>query len=140
MKATKNIQISSQFDIKRLPVYKEAMDLFALSRKLSKRNSHSTTLHCPTQKELAMSLSEYISTTALTLPLTIAEAQVTIDYSKKLHSQKAIEERVEKILSLCSKLEMLYRDRNHSIKQMITTAHKLQRGLKKWSPQLTLQN
>ena len=140
MKIVQEPQFKQSIDIKRLALYNEAMDLFTLSRKLSNGNLQHSILNCPSEKELATSLSLFISHTALSLPMSIAEAAVTADYTKKLYFQKHIEERVEKISSLCKKLEVVYRNRCHSVQQLAKTARNLESGFKKWSLQLTLQN
>lgn len=140
MKIVQEPQFKQSIDIKRLALYNEAMDLFTLSRKLSHGNLQHSILNCPSEKELATNLSEFISHTALSLPMSIAEAAITADYSKKLHFQKHIEERVEQISSLCKKLEIVYRNRCHSVQQLAKIARNLETGFKKWSLQLTLQN
>jgi len=128
------------FDMKYCSLYKEAMAFFTLSRKLSPVNSIDHLLDCPREKELAKNISEYISSQALSLPMHIAEAVITADYSKKMYFQKNIEERVNQLSKLCNKLEVLYRNRCHSAQQLAHTAHKLEIGVKKWSLQLTNQN
>ncbi|AWH74889.1 hypothetical protein DCS32_12170 [Dokdonia sp. Dokd-P16] len=140
MKIAQESKFQQSFDIKRLALYNEAMDLFTLSRKLSNGNLQHSVLNCPSEKELATNLSVFISHTALSLPMSIAEAAITADYSKKLYFQKHIEERVSQLSKLCKKLEVLYRNRCHSVQQLAHTAHKLEAGFKKWSLQLTSQN
>lgn len=140
MKAALDTLASPYLDIKRLAIYKEALHLFALSRKLSKNNSSLITLNGAAQKELATQLSEHITTSALSLPLSIAEAAVTEDCYKKLYFKKTIEERIDKILKLSTKLEELYSHSDYIVQELSLSASNLQRGFKRWSTHLTFQN
>ncbi len=140
MLALKDIQPVHNKDVTTCTAYRDAIAFFTLSRKLYKNNIYSNNWTCITQKKLAAHLTENISESALSLPITIAQASCTIDYGKKLHFKNTIEKRVEKILSQCNTLKDLYQPKDTRAKQLSKAAYKLHAGLKKWSLQLTSQN
>ena len=136
----KDIQLANTKDVSRCTLYADAVAFFTLSRKLSKNHLSSNAWRCLKQRNIASNLSQDISTSALTLPMTIAEASVTADYGKKLFFKETLEQRVEKILTLCVTLQNVYQPQDKRAKQLYKAANKLQAGLKKWSLHLTSQN
>ncbi|ANH61304.1 hypothetical protein [Dokdonia donghaensis] len=140
MLTVKDIQLANHKDTSQCTAYRDAVAFFTLSRKLSKNNLCASKWRCLKQRKLAAHLTENISTSALSLPMTIAEASITVDYGKKLFFKNTIEERVEKILSLCNNLEDVYQPKDKRAKQLYRAANKLQAGVKKWSLHLTSQN
>lgn len=140
MIAFKDIHLKNHKDVSQCTAYRDAVAFFTLSRKLSKKHLSESKWHCLKQQNIASNLSQDISTTALSLPMSIAEASVTADYGKKLYFKNVIEDRIEQILTLCTSLENVYQPQDKRARQLYRAANKLQAGIKKWSLHLTSQN
>jgi len=124
--------------LKNLGVYTSALEVFTLSRKLTIHNDTPTSIKRSATSLEDHLLFEQITSNAISLPSSIAEATVTKDFSKKMYFQRSISHRLDRIKKACKQLKT-----KQEIGEIDRVSKALQRFEKKyriWSLQLTQQN
>ncbi|TVZ51659.1 hypothetical protein OD90_0807 [Dokdonia sp. Hel_I_53] len=123
--------------IQKLSIYKSAIEVFTLSRKLRKNYS---SLSQTKEIVLSQSLYEQLLTTAVSLPYTIAQASVTKNYTKKIHFQQRIAESLRLLNKICSDLSSIYQGHKCEVNHLVKEIKRLERRFHLWSIQHTQQN
>ena len=139
MNGTKAL-IKPHIDLNRISIYREAVDLFMLSRKLLKTNELFNSIKCPLEKNTVMAIQESITSYSLQIPITIAEATATEDAYKKLYAKKHILHRLIELTKLYSKLETYTLNIDTELNELAIKTKTLQQRVKKWPVHLILQN
>lgn len=128
-------------DVRALSVYRYAVELFTLSRKLNENQLYTKPKHwSETAAQQALELTQSLSLELVSLPFIIAEAEVTIDFSKKITFQRRITQKIKNIYAALHTLDQLYKKDNHIIKMLDYKTQVLESDFKKWSLGLTGNN
>lgn len=128
-------------DVRALSVYRYAVELFTLSRKLNENLLYTKPKHWSDKTaQQALALTQSLSLELVSLPFTIAEAEVTIDFSKKVTFQQRITHKIENIYAALHTLDQLYKKDNHIIKMLDYKTQILESTIKKWFLGLTSNN
>lgn len=91
--------------IKQLPLYKKALDLYELSRKLIENNSTQSLrqLYCSSSEQER--LLEDMAVLALRLPFEVALAQTSSNYKTKVLSSKKVHKHTVTLKNHCKRLK-----------------------------------
>jgi len=132
-----NTQVSTTpVDIKYVTLYKKAMHIYALSRKLNENKLLIEFSGHPLQR---FKLIEEVILLSIRLPYTIALAQTTPSYNTKLRTSNTILKSIESLKTHCTELKTLCLS-NKDLSRMDNELHSFSTMFRKWHLILTQQN
>lgn len=141
MNEIESIPTFKRTDVRQLSFYRLSVELFTLSRKLKEIPHHNRPKHWSNlTAQQVLDLSQNVCVALVSLPFTIAEAEVTIDLSKKIKFQQLIVLKLRNVRTTLHTLDHLYRKDNHTIHLLHYKTKALEGILKKWSLSLTSTN
>lgn len=138
MKSIKLNHLRENSSVQNLGIYKSALEIFTLSRKLSRHQSKSLRNVNDNLISNSHFLFEEITTNAVSIPFSIAEATVTNDFTKKIHSQKVILRSLELLKKSCKQLSIY--TKSGELDGISIALLRFEKKYHIWSVQLTRQN
>jgi hypothetical protein len=126
--------------IKQLPLYKKALDLYALSRKLIENNSTQSLrqLYCSSSEQER--LLEDMTVLALRLPFEVALAQTSSNYKTKVLSSKKVHKHTVTLKNHCKRLKEIRATNQEHLSLLYKEIQTFRKMQKQWDLLLTQQN
>lgn len=126
------------FTIEKTSIYKSAVEVFTLSRKLTQHLSSLSNNNSQYPEE--RHLTEQITQASLSLPFSIAQATVTNDYIKKLAFQNIIHKRITLLKKTYNRLKIVSRKHTKDIYLMERAIIRFENKFESWSTAITRKN
>lgn len=131
----------STFDVKQCALYKKAIDIYTLSRKLNDNHlPHTCHQETSAYSHNQGKLLEDLAVVSIRLPFTIALAQTTPNYNLKLRSSQRINQSIKRLKMYCNELKVV----TYSDSEQLSTMHKelssFSKMYRNWRLILTQQN
>lgn len=126
--------------IKQLPLYKKALDLYALSRKLIEYNSSQPLRQLYLSNSEQDRVMEDIAVLTLKLPFEIALAQTSNIYKTKILSSKKVHQHTIALQRHCKRLKKNKMSRQENATLLCKELQKFRKMHKQWNLLITQQN
>ncbi len=126
------------FSIEKTSIYKSAIELFTLSRKLTQNIHNQSTKSSKYPEE--RHLTEQIIQASLSLPFSIAQATVTNDYIKKVAFQHIICNHIFILKNTYNRLKNISKKNTNDIYLMEKAITRFESKFESWSTAITRQN
>lgn len=126
--------------IQKMPLYKKALEIYALSRKLIESNSTHSLRQLYLSSLEQDRLMEDMAVISLKLPFTIAVAQSSPNYTTKLTSSEYVQQHTTLLKKYCKRLKKNRLDNQEHLSALYKELQDFKRMHKRWSVMLTQQN
>jgi len=127
--------------VKHTALYKKAIAIYELSRKLNQHNQIATGAQATFPYTIdQIKLREYLTVVSIRLPYTIALVLTTSNYSLKLRSSKLVTQSIDKLSVYCQELKSRASSDKDAVLALNRELHSFNNLYNSWRLILTQQN